>query len=106
MIARIGHVKIAVGIERDAPRIAELTGVATRAAQNFHRLIAGIENLDAAVAEFTNELQPAGINADIVGITHFTFDAAGLPVSAKPFAVGREDLNAMIAGIGGVYAVH
>ena len=106
MISGIRDVKISVGIERDAPRVAELPRIATRAAQNFQRLIARIENLDTAVAELANELQPAGIHADIVGVTEFTFAAAGIAVGAQPFAVGREDLNAMIAGICGVYAVH
>ena len=58
IVQRVGHVKIALGIQRDAPRIAELAGRAARAAQDFQRLVIGVKYLDAAVAEFADELQP------------------------------------------------
>src|SRR6185369_4085489 len=67
MIAGVGHVKIAVRIERDAPGIAKLAGVAACAAENFHRLIVRIKNLDAAIAELANKLKSLRIDAHIVG---------------------------------------
>src|SRR2546422_435024 len=99
MIAGVSDVKVAVGIERDAPRIAELAGFAACAAQNFHRLIARVENLNAAVAKLADKLETLRIDTHVVRITQFAFAATRRAIRTEPFAIGRKDLNAMIARV-------
>ena len=105
MIAGVGDVKVAARIERDAPRIVEPARLAAHAAQNFHRLIVRVKNLNAAVAELADELIAAGIDAHVVGITQLALAAAGSPVRAQPFALGRKNLDAMVARIRDVEAI-
>ncbi len=71
IVQRVGHVKIALGIQRDAPGIAELPRRAARAAQNFQWLVLGVKYLNAAVAEFADVLQSAGVHAHVVRIAEF-----------------------------------
>src|ERR1035441_7216421 len=58
MIQRVGHVKIPLGIQRDAPRLAELSGRAARPAQDFQRLVLGAKNLVGLVAELETVFPP------------------------------------------------
>src|SRR6266568_7797324 len=100
MVLRIGDVEISGGIQRDAPWIAELARVGAWATDYFQRVAGGIENLDAAVAEFADVLTAGAIDADVVRIAQFAFACARLAVGADEFAIAIKDLDAMIAGVG------
>ena len=99
VILGIGYVKIAGGIEGDAPRIAELTRLATRTANDFDGVIVGIENLNPAVAEFANILAPFTIDADIVRIAEFSGTGPGTSMAAEKLSATRIYLDPVIAGI-------
>jgi hypothetical protein len=102
MVQGIRHVKIAGGIERNAPWIAEAARFRAGTADNFDRLIMRIENLDPAIAEFTDVLIARCVHAHIVWITQLAFACAGLSVRANEFSITRKDLNTMIARISNV----
>jgi len=73
VILGIGHVKVAGGIEGDAPGVAEFARFGAGTADDFERVIGGVKDLDAAVAEFADILASGGIDADVVGIAQFAF---------------------------------
>src|SRR5882672_9297352 len=105
MVLRIRHIQISRRIERHAPRIAESSWLGSRAADDFERLIIGVKNLDAAVAEFADVLPPGGIHANVVRIAQLAFARAGFAVGAYEGSVARKDLDAVIAGVGDVKPV-
>src|ERR1044071_5587597 len=105
MITGISDVEVSVRIQCDAPGIAELAGRAAGPAQNFHRSILGVEDLNAAVAEFAHVLIPGSINAHVIRVTHFAAILTRLAITAQPFSVRPEDLHAMIARIGDIETV-
>src|SRR5438105_3331845 len=100
MVAGVADVKIAARVERDAPWIIELAGSCASAAEQLDRLVVRIKDLDAAIAELTDELPPIPVNTDIIGITHLTRILTRPPVGAQPFSGWGKDLDTMIAGIG------
>src|SRR5271166_2062489 len=99
MILRIGYIEISCRIQGQAPRIAELAGLGPRTADDLQRHILGIEDLDAAVAEFAHILAAFAVHADIVGIAQLAHAIARLAVRPDESPVTREDLDAVIAGI-------
>src|SRR5881409_1872815 len=105
MVSRVRHIKVAVGIKRERPRIIELTRRRSSTAKDLERPIRGVENLNAAVAEFADILSTVAVDLYVVGITQFSGPAAGPAVSLEPLPVRRKNLDAMIAGIGHVEAV-
>src|SRR5829696_7861202 len=61
-----------------------------------------IEDLDAAVAEFTHELKARIIDAHVVRVAEFIGFRARLAVGREPLAITPKDLDSMIARIGNV----
>ena len=86
-------------------RIVELAGIGPGLADDFDGLIVGVKNLDPAVAKFANVLSASAIDADVVRITQFTGAIAGLAIHAQELTVAGKYLDAMIAGVGDVYAI-
>src|SRR5215211_5017892 len=102
VVLGIRNVKITMGVQRDAPRIAEFAGRAPRTSNYFNTAMVTIENLDAAVAELTDKLKSATIHTHVIGITQFVCARPGFTIAGGPFAVGRENLYAVIARIGNI----
>ena len=105
MILGIGDIEIALGIERYTPRIAKAARFDSRSADNFQRLIIGIKDLDAAVAEFAHILPSGTVDTNIVRITQLALARSSFAVGADELAVAGKDLDAMIAGIGNIHVV-
>src|SRR5437773_604554 len=105
MVQSVSHIKIARGIERHSPRIAELSWLGPCHANDFDRLVVRIEDLDAAIAEFANVLASGAVHANVIRIAQLAFAGAGLSISSKEFAVAGKNLNAVIARIGDVQTV-
>src|SRR6266496_2518736 len=105
MIHRVGHVKIPLRVERDAPWIAELPGCRSGPAQNLHRLSVRVKNLDAAVAELADKLKTLSIHLHVVGITHFAWSRSRFAIGREIFSVRGEYLNAMMARVSHVEPV-
>ena len=104
MILRISHVQIPGGIEGYTPRVAELSSLATRAANNLDGLIVGVENLNAAVPEFPHVLEAFFIDADR-WIAEVARTGARMAVAAQEFAVTGINLDPMITRVGHVEVV-
>src|SRR5436309_718436 len=102
VILRIGNVKVSGGIQRDTPGIAEAARLGAWPAYDFERFILCAKHLDTAVAEFADVLTPGRIHANVVRIAQLAFANPCLSVSANKFPITRENLNAMIAGIGNI----
>jgi hypothetical protein len=71
MILRICHIKIAGGIEGDAPGIVERAWFGAGAADDFERFVVRIEHLNTTVPELADILAPRVIDTNIVRITEF-----------------------------------
>src|SRR6185436_7989397 len=96
VIPGVSNVEISARIEGDAPRIAQLPGRCARSAQDFHRLIVRIKDLNAAVAKFTHILVSGSINPDVIGITHLSGIFTRLAVRSQPFSIRAENLDAVV----------
>src|SRR5262245_32400109 len=105
MVLRIGYIKVARGIEGDAPGITELARFSAGSTDDLNRAIVGIKYLNATVSEFADILATGAVDANIIRIAQFAQAGASFSIHAKEFALTREDLDAMIAGIGDVKSV-
>ena len=65
VVHRIGDIKIAFRVQRHTPGVAELAGRRARPAEDFQRLIVSIKNLNAAVPELADELQPVRVHLHV-----------------------------------------
>src|SRR6266436_4214146 len=105
MVLRISHVKISRRIERDTPGIAELPGFSAGPANDLNRAIICIKYLNPAVSKFADILASAIVDANIIRIAQFASTGARFSIGAKELALSREDLNAMVTGIGDIKSV-
>src|SRR5947207_2760488 len=64
-----------------------------------------IENLDATVPEFADELQTSRVHLHVVRITHFAATRPRFPVRPDKFSIRRKDFNPVIARISHVEPV-
>jgi hypothetical protein len=99
MILRVGHIKISMGVQSDAPWVAKLAGGAPCLSNYLQRPIVCIKNLNATVAKLTHKLSPFGVHNNVVGIAQVTGAGSRFAVEPLEFSTGREYLNAVIAGI-------
>src|SRR6267378_3478135 len=102
MVHGVGDIKVPFGIKRDAPRIAELARRGTGAADNFDQFVMRVESLNATVPELTNELVPRRVHPHVIRITQFARTGSRPAVAPDILSVRRENLDAMIAGVGHV----
>lgn len=99
MIERVRHVKISVRIQRDGPRIVKLSRCAARAADDFHRLTVGGENLNPAVPKLADKNVPDAVHRQIVGITQFAQPRSRATKLPQKIPIRRKNLDPMIARI-------
>ena len=97
MIQGVGDVEVFVGIEGKRPRIGEFAGLCSRLPDDFHELIAGVENTDTAIPKFADVLETLSVYFYIIRITELAGIGSGCSVGAKKFSVRVEDLNPVIA---------
>jgi hypothetical protein len=105
VVLGVGDVQIPMGIQGDAPRVAELAGLAASTPQDFQRLVVRVKNLHPAVAEFANKLSSLPVHANVIRVTQLAGAFAGPAVGAQPFSFRTEHLDAVVAGVGDIEAV-
>src|SRR5256885_14236331 len=97
MISRVADVEILVRIQRDTPRIAELSRPSARQSQHLDQLVVRIKNPDAAVPEFAHVLPALGVDSHVIGVAHLARILTRLTVAPQPFSIRPKYLDSMVA---------
>src|SRR5688572_27075784 len=99
MIERIGHVKVSPRIQRDGPRIIELSRLAACAADDLHRLTIRLKNLGWNNCQLPNQNVSPLFPRPGVGITQLAQTLTPPYQLPDEFPIRRKNLNPMIARI-------